>query len=357
MAEKIYRLAESIGDKLRLSEEEISQIRQVVKRYPMVVPEHYLSLIDPDDPQDPIKKMCIPSLEELALGGLEDTSGETNNTISSGVQHKYRPTVLFLSTNTCMMYCRYCFRKRMVGLTEKQMIQGFGELEQYVREHKEINNVLISGGDPLTIKASVLASLLERLSSIDHLDFVRIGSRVPVVAPNRILQNQQLLDVLKEYSQKKTIYLVTHINHPKELSPETLTCLERIRSLDILISNQSVLLRGINDDVDTLVALMRRLNQEKIIPYYLFQCRPVKGAKGHFQVPLVKGSKLVEEAKHQLNGHEKRFRYCMSHVSGKIEILGSMEDGNMVFKYHEAKEDADLGRIFVQTVKDDQGWL
>jgi KamA family protein len=357
MKEKFITTPAAAAEALGLTGIEQENIAKVINQYPMSIPDYYLSLIDKNDPDDPIRKMCLPDIMELSSGGLEDTSGEACNTKLAGLQHKYSPTVLFLSTNTCLMYCRYCFRKRMVGLTEKQMIQGFEDAYQYVLAHKEVNNVLISGGDPLTIKPSILEELLERLTSIKHLDFIRIGSRVPVVDPERISENKELLEVLSKYSKKKTLYLVTHINHPRELSEKTCNTLNIIKDMGIIVSNQGVLLRGVNDDVDILIELMRSLNREKIIPYYLFQCRPVKGAHGHFQVPLAEGIQIVEAAKHRLSGHEKRFRYCMSHITGKIEALGILEENRMVFKYHEAKEDKNHGRIFIQEIDSEQGWL
>ncbi len=357
MTYKNMTTPEAAAEALGLTGIEQEEISKVIDQYPMSIPDYYLSLIDKNDPDDPIRKMCLPDIKELSSGGLEDTSGEACNTKLTGVQHKYSPTVLFLSTNTCLMYCRYCFRKRMVGLTEKQMIQGFEDAYQYVLAHKEVNNVLISGGDPLTINPEILSELLGRLVTIEHLDFIRIGSRVPVVDPEHISENKELLAVLSKYSQMKTLYLVTHINHPRELSEKTRKTLKLIKDMGIIVSNQAVLLRGVNDDTEILIELMRSLTREKIIPYYLFQCRPVKGAHGHFQVPLAEGIRIVEAAKHRLSGHEKRFRYCMSHITGKIEALGILDGSSMVFKYHEAKEDKDQGRIFIQEIDDEQGWL
>lgn len=349
--------AQAAADALGLTNQERNEVGEVIKKYPMSIPDHYLSLIDKKDPHDPIRKMCLPSIKELSIGGTEDPSGEACNTKLIGVQHKYSPTVLFLATNTCLMYCRYCFRKRMVGLTKQQMIQGFEDAYLYVLAHKEVHNVLISGGDPLTIEPSILAELLDRLVSIEHLDFIRIGSRIPVVDPERISDNTALLEVLQRYSKKKPLYLVTHTNHPREISDKMRNTIRIIQKMDIVVSNQSVLLRGINDDAEVLIELMRGLNREHIIPYYLFQCRPVKGAQGHFQVPLMEGIEIVEQAKQQLSGHEKRFRYCMSHMTGKIEVLGKQDETSMIFKYHEAKEDQDNGRIFKQEIAKEQCWV
>lgn len=351
------RTAMQLAEHLTLSDQEMQEINTVCEQYPMAITDHYLNLIDPEDPEDPVRRMSVPSAQELDVGGDSDPSGEACNTVLSGLQHKYTPTVLFLSTNTCRMYCRYCFRKRLVGLSSEQLLQGFEEAIRYVRAHEEVNNVLVSGGDPLTIDPSLLAQLLEGLADIEHLDFIRIGSRIPVVDPDWMLDDPDLMRVLEDCSARKPLYLVTHVNHPRELTAKTIRCVDRLRERDILVSNQTVLLRGVNDDPRILIDLMRSLVRARILPYYVFQCRPVKGAKAHFQVPLIEGAEIVESAKHALNGHEKRFRYCMSHRSGKIEILGRGPKGSLVLKYHEAKNEADSGRIFLERVSPDQCWL
>ncbi|GAF71297.1 unnamed protein product, partial [marine sediment metagenome] len=168
-----------------LSHDAEMQLQRIIKRHPMRITPYYMSLIDWDNPSDPIKKMAIPSLEEFNLEGSYDTSGEAENTKLPGLQHKYEQTALILSTNKCATYCRYCFRKRLVGLPSKEVIKRFDDAVEYIKQHEEINNVLISGGDPLVLSNEIIESFLAVLSDISHLKFIRFGSRTPVVLPSR----------------------------------------------------------------------------------------------------------------------------------------------------------------------------
>jgi KamA family protein len=163
----------------------MEKLEQVAKIHPMRISPYYLSLIDWSDPEDPIRKMAVPSEGEMNLEGLCDTSGEAENTRMRGLQHKYSETALILATNRCAMYCRHCFRKRLVGLQTEEILRHFEEAVQYTREHEEINNVLVSGGDPLVLGNEIIEEFLKSLGRIDHLNFIRIGSRVPVTLPSR----------------------------------------------------------------------------------------------------------------------------------------------------------------------------
>ena len=332
-------------------------LEQIVSMYPMRIPEYYLSLIDPTDPNDPIARMCVPSENELGEQGSFDTSGEGENTKLEGLQHKYGQTAMVLSTSRCAMYCRHCFRKRMVGLSEEETIQRFDEMARYIGQHKEITNVLISGGDALLNSNAVIAHYLKVLGEMEHIRFIRFGTRIPVVLPQRISEDPELLTLLGNYTRKKQICIVTQFNHPRELTQEARKAVRRLMAHRMVVSNQTVLLKGVNDDPDTLYQLMAGLMAAGIVPYYLFQCRPVRGVVDQFQVPIQRGYDIVEAAKAKMNGHEKRFRFVMSHVTGKIEILGRMPDGQMLFKYHQAKYPQDQGRIFTQSVGPDQLWL
>lgn len=193
----------STGDDLRrvscLSDKELSDVERVIQRYPMRIPASYYSLIDPSDPADPIAKMCVPSIDELDPSGSFDTSGERENTAQEGVQHKYRQTALILTTNVCAMYCRHCFRKRLVGLSDAELNRQVDDAVRYVQDNPEINNVLLSGGDALMLPNSILRRYLSELSAIETLDFIRIGSRVPVVFPEKILEDVELLKLLTEF--------------------------------------------------------------------------------------------------------------------------------------------------------------
>jgi lysine 2,3-aminomutase len=347
---------EELANYTDLSSEEKEQLKQVVQIHPMRVSPYYLSLIDWNDPNDPIRKMAIPSLEELDLEGVYDTSGEAENTKMPGLQHKYSETALILATNRCATYCRHCFRKRLVGLPTEEIIKRFEDAANYISNHEDINNVLISGGDPLVLSNHIIETFLETLTKIDHLSFIRFGSRTPVTLPSR-LSDPELLALFKKYSQiDRRLYVVTQFNHPLEVTPQSISAVNNLIKAGVLLSNQTVLLKGVNDGPKTLATLMNRLVSIGVAPYYVFQCRPVKRVKTHFQVPICEGIRIVEKAKADCNGHSKRFKYVMSHKTGKIEILGIMND-EIYFKYHEAKNRKNLGVMFKRQVDEKAGWL
>jgi KamA family protein len=340
-----------------LTQKEEIQLRKVVLRHPMRISKFYLSLIDFSKIDDPLKKMVVPSASELDLAGSYDTSDESKHTKLSGLQHKYKQTALILSTNRCASYCRFCFRKRLVGLDSEEIIKNFGQAVKYIKSHNEINNVLISGGDPLMLTTRVITRFLELLSPIPHLDFIRFGTKVPVYYPKRILQDVALISLLHNYShERKQIYFVTQIDHPREITDELKEVVYLLLKSGVIINNQTVFLRGVNDDPDVLADLMRKLVATGINPYYLFQCRPVKRVKRHFQIPFATGYPIVEKAKAQLDGHSKRFRYVMSHKKGKIEIIGIKND-EMIFKFHQAKDERNAGRIFTRHLNPAAAWL
>lgn len=355
--EKIYTKASEIKDYLGLTEEEEKQMQVILERFPMSVPDYYLSLIDKNDPADPIRRMCIPSLTETDLSGDFDTSGEADNTVQTGLQHKYTQTALVLSTNCCSMYCRHCFRKRLVGVDNTETAKQFDSMMQYIEEHKELTNVLVSGGDSLMLPNHMIRKYLQRLTAMEHLDLIRFGTRIPVVFPDRVLKDPELQEIFREYADTKQIYIVTQFNHPKELTPQAKEVIRIFRKMGIIVKNQTVLLKGVNDDPKVLGQLLRDLTAAGVVPYYIFQCRPVRGVKNQFQVPLEKGARIVDEAKNMQNGQGKCIRYCMSTPRGKIEILGQLPDGKMLFKFNQAKDPADAARILTLELEPGQCWL
>ena len=355
-----YNIVFEKGDDLRalshMSDEELAAIDSVAQLYPMRIPLSYYALIDENDPEDPIARMCIPSMDELDPSGSDDTSGESDNTKQTGIQHKYRQTALILTTNECAMYCRHCFRKRLVGISDDELNKQADEAVKYIRKHPEINNVLLSGGDALMLPNRVLRRYLSELSDIDTLDFIRIGSRVPAVLPRRISEDAELLDMLDEFGKKKALCLVTQFNHPRELAPDQTGAVRCLRDRAVQVRNQTVLLKGVNDDKDVLGDLLRGLTKYGITPYYVFQCRPVRGVKGRFQVPLLRGTEIVDDAKAMQNGPGKSLRYIMSHPRGKIEILGTVGK-RMLFKFHQSKSVFDDARIFSAKLSANHTWL
>lgn len=340
-----------------LSPEEEGQLREIMRIHPMSITLYYMSLIDINNPDDPIRKMAVPSKEELNAIGSYDTSGERENTKMPGLQHKYLQTALILATNRCAMYCRYCFRKRLVGLPTTEIVRRFNDAVNYVGNHKEINNVLITGGDPFVLSTKVIKQFLDKLSVFTHLEFIRFGTRVPVTFPNRILEDEELLTLLANTTaNRKRVYVVTQFNHPREITQDSVAAVESLICSDVIVNNQTVLLHGVNDNPEILAELQNKLVGIGVNPYYVFQCRPVKRVKSQFQVPLYKGYEIVEDAKKLLNGHSKRFKYIMSHLSGKIEMVGIMDD-YLYFKYHQAKDYDNSGKLFKKKLNTTAGWL
>lgn len=350
-----YTCGAELKEPLHLSDGEVRAIDAVAERYPMLITDYYFSLIDPGDPDDPIRKMSVPSPLEADEDGSFDTSGEQFNTMIPGLQHKYRETAMVLSTNRCAMYCRHCFRKRLVGLSDEEIARSFDAIMDYIRSHTEIHNVLISGGDSFLNSDAVLERYLRELTEMEHIDYIRFGTRTPVTWPQRI--TSELLCLLEKYGHKKQIYVVTQFNHPRELTAEAADAVKRLRRIGCVVRNQTVLMKGINDDPAVLAELLQSLAATGCTPYYIFQCRPVKGVKNSFQVPLRRGVEIVEQAKARQSGMGKSVKYCMSHPEGKLEILGHIGAHGLLLKFHEAKNPENLGRIFSMPVEENTCWL
>jgi len=351
------RSPEDLRAPLKLTDPEVDQLERIAERYPICVPPYYLGLIGSDWKHDPIRRLCVPDPMEASTDGLKDTSGAADNTVVTGMQHKYRQTALVLTTNQCSMYCRHCFRKRMVGSSADEIASHLDEMAAYVRAHPEIDNVLLSGGDALINENDRLARYLETFGEIGHLNYIRIGTRVPVVLPRRIIWDPELQELLRRCGQRKQIIVVTHFNHPRELTDESRRAVRALIEAGCPVRNQTVLLRGINDDADTLAALLNGLVSAGALPYYIFQCRPAMGVMNQFQVPLAAGQRIVDEARARMDGQAKQFRYVMSHVTGKIEILGRPFGDEMLFKYHQARHDRDANRFFSVKLAEDACWL
>ena len=355
MNKRVVSDIDEIFKKVNYSEEEKKNLREIIKRHPMRIPEYYYNLIDFDDVYDPIRMLAVPSVFEGDSLGEEDTSGEASNTKMPGLQHKYKQTALVLCTNNCFMYCRHCFRKRMVGYTKEEILERKDEAIEYIKNHKEINNVLITGGDAFTMSNDLIESYLKDLTKMNHLDFIRFGTRSIVVKPDRVYADLELLEILKRYCKLKEIIIVTHFNHLKEITEESRKAISALKVQGLIIRNQAVLLNGVNDSGDDIANLFNGLVNAGVEPYYLFQCRPVKGGV-HFQVPLVQGVEIVNKAKQQLNGISKAFRFIMSHKRGKIEIFGK-KDNNIIFKFHQNKFEEDANKIFIKEIDKAAVWL
>jgi len=361
--QEAVRSVDELKGYLPLTAQEEAGLRAVVQRFPMQIPRSYLRLIDVRDPNDPIRSLVIPACEELRGGGMLDTSGESDNTRVPGLQHKYRATALILRSNRCAAYCRYCFRKRLCDRSQPSSDETIRDLEpaaEYIRHHPEITNVLISGGDPLVTANHRLDGLLSTLREIEHVRIIRIGSKVPVFLPLRITADPGLLEVLSRHtSGDKRLYIVTHVDHPRELTDEAMRAIECLLEAGVVLVNQAVLLRGVNDNPETLRDLFNRLAEAGVAPYYVFQCRPVTGSL-HSRVPLAQGYAIVEAAKQGCSGLAKHLRYVMSHYSGKLEIVGVQGERlqrRIYLKYHQARDPRDEGRFFSRPLPADACWL
>ncbi|HEX7057922.1 MAG TPA: KamA family radical SAM protein [Bacilli bacterium] len=338
-----------------IPEKEREKLKKITEKFVFRVNDYYLGLIDWNDPNDPIRKLVIPNEGELKEYGRWDASDEDTNYVVPGCQHKYATTALLLVSEVCGAYCRYCFRKRLFRNDVKEAMSDVEPGLAYIARHPEINNVLLTGGDSLILATSKLRMLLERLRKIDHVKIIRFGSKLPVFNPMRIYEDQELLELIREHSsEEKRIYVMAHINHPREITPEAKRCFAALHDAGAIVVNQTPVLKGINDDPEVLGTLLDRLSWAGVTPYYFFINRPVAG-NHDFVLPLERVYRIVEEAKARTSGLGKRVRLSMSHTSGKIEIL-AIENGKAYLKYHQSR-DGDYGKFMVLDCPPDAAWF
>jgi KamA family protein len=332
-------------------------LRQVGKRYVFRANDYYLRLINWEDPNDPIRQLVIPHPDELLDGGKLDSSNEACYTVRKGVEHKYPDTVLLLCSQVCGAYCRYCFRKRLFMPDNDEVSLDVSEGLDYIRTHPEVTNVLLTGGDPLSLSTRRLADILARLRDIPHVKVIRLGSKMPAFNPWRILDDEQLQAALRQYSlPQRRIYLMGHFDHPRELTPEAMTGLECFQRNGVVCVNQCPLIGGVNDDPAVLAELFERLAHAGCTPYYVFQGRPVAGNRP-FAVPIVQGFRIVEQARSAVDGLSARARFILSHDSGKLEVL-AVDDRAVYMRYHRAAGRAvPPGRLLVFRRDDQAEWL
>ena len=330
----------------QLSEQERTQLKKVAETFSFRSNDYYLSLINWDDPDDPIRTIIIPHSHELEKWGRLDPSDEESYTIIPGLEHKYHSTALLLISNVCEGICRYCFRKRVFIDPQRTYLRDTAAAMQYITEHKEITNVLLTGGDPLVLKTSKLDNIIRQLREIEHVQVIRIGTKMPAFNPYRIIEDPALLEMISNYTtEQKKIYIMTHFVHPRELTDVAIKSVNLLQKAGALLANQTPLIRGVNSNPEVLAELLGKLSFIGAIPYYIFQCRPAIGNKA-YSVPIEKGYEIVEQAKSMVSGLAKRVRYTMSHTTGKIEILGKTKEF-VYFKYHRAADDQDSGRFLV----------
>jgi lysine 2,3-aminomutase len=304
-----------VSEVLRKFDANLKEIERVKRFYPMKVSSYFLSLIRKKD--DPIWKQCIPDIRELQdKFNIDDPLREERDTKVPGLVHRYPDRVLLLVSSKCATYCRFCTRKRKVGRIQQipmnQIMRGIN----YIRQHKEVRDVILSGGDPFMRSDKDIEIILKELRTIQHLEIIRIGTRVPCTLPMRI--TKRLCNMLKKYHP---IYVNIHFNHPREITPEVKMACELLANAGVPLGSQTVLLKGVNDSPEVMKELMQKLIQIRVRPYYLYLCDLVKGIE-HFRTDIETGMKVIKSVQGYTSG------LCVPHFvidspggGGKIPIL------------------------------------
>lgn len=321
-----------------IKEERATQIRGA--QLPLAITPYYASLLDPHDPSQGIRRSVVPLRAECVRspGEAEDPLGEESDSPVKGLVHRYPDRVLFLVTDFCSTYCRYCTRSRMVGHRDGSGLpqSQWEEAIRYIEKTKTVRDVLISGGDPLTLPDEKIAWLLKRLRRIRHVEFLRIGTKVPAVLPQRV--TPELVRMLKRFHP---LWMSIHFTHPAELTSETACACERLANAGIPLGSQTVLLKGINDRVETMKALFQGLLRLRVRPYYLYQCDPILGSS-HFRTPVEKGLEIIAG----LRGHTTGYAVPTYVIDapgggGKIPLLPETvvgwENGDLVLKNYQSR--------------------
>jgi lysine 2,3-aminomutase len=328
---------------LELSVNEIRPEQAINDTLPIRITPYYLSLLDKYKADQPLRKSVVPVFDEFLVsrGEASDPLSESHHSPVPNIVHRYPDRVLFLVTGFCSTYCRYCTRSHMVAKDKCHIgLKAWEPGLKYIRQNKNIRDVLISGGDPLTMNDLNIEYLLSRLREIEHVEIIRIGTKVPVVLPQRI--NRSLVNILKKYHP---LYLSIHFTHPDELTPEVTEACEKLANAGIPLGSQTVLLKGINDNVPVMKKLMQGLLKIRVRPYYLYQCDPILGS-AHFRTPINKGLEIIRG----LRGHTSGYAVPQYVVDapgggGKIPLLPDYYQGreddfvllknyeDMTFKY------------------------
>ena len=340
----------------QLTDKEREEMQKVNDRFVFRTNDYYQSLIDWDDPNDPIKRIIMPDTAELNEWGQLDASNEEKYTKVHGLEHKYTSTALLLVNEVCAAYCRFCFRKRLFMNENDEVTKDISEGLEYIKNNKEINNVLLTGGDPLVLSTSKLEPIIQKLRKIEHVKIIRIGTKVPAFNPFRILNDPSLLEMFRKYStNEKKIYVMAHFNHPRELTDKAVEGLNALMNSGVSLVNQTPLVKGVNDDPDVLADLFSKLSFIGVPPYYVFLCRPTLGNET-YSVPIEKGYEIFEKARIRCSGLAKRARLVMSHESGKIEVVGMTED-QIFFKYARSANSKDNARFLAFFRNSNAAWF
>ncbi len=294
------RTVNELSQIINLTDQEKEIIEKSLNTLRMAITPYYASLMHPTDPTCPIRMRAVPTILETHISAEDevDPLHEDVDSPAPGITHRYPDRVLFLITDQCSMYCRHCTRRRMAGETDRPRSQAeIDEMIAYVRNTKGVRDVLLSGGDPLTLSTDRLEYIVAKLHEIPHVEIIRYGTSIPVVMPQRV--TDELLDMMKRY---QPVWLNTHFNHPKEFTAESRQALARLADAGIVLGNQSVLLKGVNDCPYIIKELVQRLVQNRVRPYYLYQCDLSRGI-AHFRTSVSKGIEIIEH----LRGHTSGF--------------------------------------------------
>ena len=291
---------EKIKQVINLTPQEEEDIAKVLNGFRVGITPYYASLMDPDDPYCPVRMQAVPTIAETHRGEADmlDPLHEDEDSPAPGLTHRYPDRVLFLITDQCSMYCRHCTRRRLAGETDgARSMDDINACIEYIRKTPVVRDVLLSGGDCLCVEDDVLEYIISELRKIEHVEIVRLGSRTPVVMPQRITDD--LCNMLKKYHP---IWLNTHFNHPKEMTPEAAAACQKLADAGIPLGNQSVLCRGINDDVHVMRNLMHVLVKNRVRPYYIYQCDLSLGIE-HFRTSVAKGIEIIEGLRGHTSGY------------------------------------------------------
>lgn len=328
-----------------LTPEELEGAKKTIETLRMAITPYYISLINPSDPHDPVRKQAVPLSNELyvAASDMDDPLHEDHDSSVPGLTHRYPDRVLLLVTDQCSMYCRHCTRRRFAGQKDDELpMQQIDKAVEYIKAHPEVRDVLLSGGDALCVTDQVLETIIKKIRAIDHVEIIRIGSRTPVVLPQRI--TPELCEMLKKYHP---VWLNTHFNHPNEITPESKKACEMLADAGVPLGNQSVLLAGVNDSVHIMKKLVNQLALIRVRPYYIYQCDLSNGLS-HFRTTVSKGIEIIEG----LRGHTSGYcvptfvvdapggggktpvmpQYIISQAPGKV-VLRNFE--GVITTYHE----------------------
>ncbi len=340
-----------------LSEKEKDVGAKVSEKFVFRTNDYYQSLINWDDPDDPIRRLIIPDSSELTEWGRLDASLEEHYTKVPGLEHKYADTALLLCNDVCGAYCRFCFRKRLFMDENDEVVRDVTMGIDYIRNHPEISNVLLTGGDPLIMSTSKLEPIIAQLRAIPHVRIIRLGSKMPAFNPFRITEDPELHAMFKRYSTPDAgrIYVMCHFNHPVELTRNAKEGLQCLQEHSVVTINQTPMIRGVNDNSGVLGELMNELSYLGVPPYYVFQCRPTEGNES-YSVPVEEAYRIFAAAIERASGLAKRARFSMSHATGKIEVVGLTHD-QAIFKYHRAADPRNAGRIMLFRRNSEAYWF